>query len=476
MKTKTSWFAIILFISVQCLLSDAQATPPLHNDPNFRVGVAAHPGWGNSTHWSGYGSRDTDIERQIHLAAEMGAKVYRIDAPGFTADILERVITLCEKYGMEVMAIVSSRSGAKTVAKRFKGRVKYYQVNNEMNFQAHKEKYSGLQISHFWMSSDTDPLPKGKQYLDVLITDAIQTIKEVRAEDPGAKILINGYWIHYAFLDYVFTRLAIAGVDIDLIGWNWYSHGENNRTAHPSTKDGLNSVAKYLHDTYGKDIFICEFNMWVPNFDRIKNTGPVEQPSGNGNGKIDPFEEENMERVIGPYLVNNIRYLYNNRAQNHIKGIIIYEFLEQPNQPNSFEAKFGITYVKTLDAAQRHYQILGPKPQYYAVQRLLGGSLLPIKRLNSSSTLPGYTIRVSIVDVDPNGNITSSQAGGTATGSGTYKENAVVTLTATAKPGSEFLGWYRGGIRISKNPVYKFTAVEDANNGDRNSTGGKFAY
>jgi hypothetical protein len=129
-----------------------------------------------------------------------------------------------------------------------------------------------------------------------------------------------------------------------------------------------------------------------------------------------------------------------------------------------------------LSATQRHYQILGPKVAYYHLQELLGGGLVPIKRLNPPAVLPDYRIIASVIDESADGVILSTKAGGTVTGSGVYRENSLVTLTAAANHGYEFLGWFRGGIRISKNPVYKFTAVEDANNGNRNSTSGKFAY
>ena len=479
---------LALFLSAQCFVSDAYAAASWPNDPDFVVGACGHPGWGQPTFWSGYGDKDTDIERQIHLLAEMGAKIYRLDAHDFTANTVEKVITLCERYGIEVMAIVNIGSGAGTVAKRFKGRVKYYKVNNEMHVQSQKSGSltlnglpNGTDKSHFWMSTDTEPLPEGRRYLDVMVSSAILTIKEIRAEDPDAKVLIDGGGISYGMLDYAFEEFAKAGVDIDLIGWHWYSDSEGRRTGwHPSVSDGLNSVAKYLYDRYGKEIIIDEYNMNMIHFD-VKSVSAVHAQHvpflpGNANGKIDPFEEDNMDILIGPYLVNNFQYLYKNRKENHIKGIIIYELIAQPGQSSPWEAQYGITYAKMLTATGRNYQILGPKVAYYHVQKLLGGGFVPIERLNPSAAIAEYTITAFVIDEDTGGAVLSSQAGGTTAGSGTYRENSVVTLTAAANPGYEFLGWYRGGKRISRNPVYKFTAYEDANNGDRDSADGKFAY
>ncbi|MCL1973000.1 MAG: glycosyl hydrolase 53 family protein [Endomicrobia bacterium] len=467
--------ALALFLSAQCFISDVYAGNPWPNDPDFLVGVAGHPG--NpvypSTTFTGYGHGDADIEKQIHLLAEMGAKIYRLDSNP-PIDQLEKIITLCEKYGIELLLITGGTPSS--VVRWFKGRVKYYQVGNEMNLQAQKSG-NGTQISHYWMSTDTEPLPADKKYLDVMISNTIQTIKIIRADDPDVKILINGTGVHYAFLDYAFEEFAKAGVDIDLIGWDWYSFMENNRTTHSSAIDGLNSVAKFMYDRYGKDIIICEYNMAPSYFDMVQlNPQHIPFLPGNGNGIMDLFEENNMDILVGPYLVNNIQYLYKNRGENHIKGIMIYELMEQPGHLSQWEAKYGITYAKMLNLSQRRYQILGPKAAYYHVQKLLGGGFVPIQRLNPSVVIPEHTITASVIDEDTDGTVLSSQAGGTVTGSGIYRENSVVTLAAAAKPGYEFLGWYRGGIRISKNPVYKFTAYEDASNADRDSAEGKFAY
>ena len=490
MNIKAQWLgflfslALVLFLSAQCFVSDANAAAwPSGSD--FLVGVAGQVSYREATWWSGYGGSDADIERQIHLVAEMGSKIYRLNAQSYTEDIIEKVITLCEKYGIAVMLIVDINSGAGVVAGSFKGRVKYYQVNNEMDGKCIDWWNNGTEISHFKMSTDI-PRPPDDQCLDLWITRAIKGIKAVRAEDPGAKVLINGTWTHYGFLEYAFKRFKEESVDIDLIGWDWYSNDEKNRGG-VHVGDGFNSVAKHIYNTYKKDIIICEYNRWIKDFDEVSVGGSQYVPHlpGNGNKKIDLFEEDNMDTLMGPYLVNNIQYLYNNRAENHIKGLIIYELIEEPGllltsgQDDWAEAKFGITYAKMLtpnDPYARNYQILGPKKAYYDVQQLLGGGSVPIQRLNPPATLPEYTITASVIDVSPSGTILSSQAGGTVTGGDVYKENSVVTLTATANPGCEFLGWYRGGIRISKNTAYTFTAYENANNTVRDSSDGKFAY
>ena len=51
--------------------------------------------------------------------------------------------------------------------------------------------------------------------------------------------------------------------------------------------------------------------------------------------------------------------------------------------------------------------------------------------------------------------------GGTVTGDGTYAPGTRVELTATAKPGYYFYGWYKGNDRVSGNSDYSFDLNED---------------
>ncbi len=51
---------------------------------------------------------------------------------------------------------------------------------------------------------------------------------------------------------------------------------------------------------------------------------------------------------------------------------------------------------------------------------------------------------------------------GSVTGGGTYNEGATVTLTATPNSGYEFVNWTKGGIEVSTNATYSFTANASA--------------
>jgi len=58
--------------------------------------------------------------------------------------------------------------------------------------------------------------------------------------------------------------------------------------------------------------------------------------------------------------------------------------------------------------------------------------------------------------------VTSNPAdGGSITGTGTYKENTDVTLTATPNTGYTFTNWTEGGTQVSSSMTYSYMATED---------------
>lgn len=66
-------------------------------------------------------------------------------------------------------------------------------------------------------------------------------------------------------------------------------------------------------------------------------------------------------------------------------------------------------------------------------------------------------------DTDSTGSFTSGTNGGTVTGSGTYNYGSKATLTAAAKAGYTFQGWYdAGGTQISTSETYEIASVTAA--------------
>lgn len=66
--------------------------------------------------------------------------------------------------------------------------------------------------------------------------------------------------------------------------------------------------------------------------------------------------------------------------------------------------------------------------------------------------IPQYTVTTTV----------SPAGAGVLTGGGAYEEGTEVTITATANGGYEFLGWYKGGERVSQNATYTFKVSANA--------------
>ena len=59
-------------------------------------------------------------------------------------------------------------------------------------------------------------------------------------------------------------------------------------------------------------------------------------------------------------------------------------------------------------------------------------------------------------------NVTTSHTdGGTTDGDGYYGEKDTATVTATAKEGYRFVGWFENGEEVSKDASYSFTVIAD---------------
>lgn len=153
-------------------------------------------------------------------------------------------------------------------------------------------------------------------------------IAGIRRGDPNAKILINATWIHYGMVELL---LKEYGVNIDLLGWDWYSNMDTY---------GLEKLLDNLWSRFQKDILFCEMNIWT---------------------------KDEPQSAMGSYLTERMKKLYELKNSKHIVGACIYELLDEPNHGTGSEGVFGLVNV------DKRNNILGPKQAYKDVQALLGG-------------------------------------------------------------------------------------------------------
>jgi hypothetical protein len=137
-------------------------------------------------------------------------------------------------------------------------------------------------------------------------------------------------------------------------------------------------------------------------------------------------------------------------------GVQMYDY--HATLPSSFHAVAGTTYWIQIEASQAIY------PLNWGFASGAGGDGSHFRKTTgapytnrtgdlaitlSAATPTNYAIAAT----------SSSVAGGSVAGSGTYALNETATLSATAKPGYAFVNWTDGGVAVSASALYQFPAT-----------------
>lgn len=305
--------------------------------------------WGVNGHNRGYAAYpEKELEKQLHLAAELGVKMYRFNFnPSTMSDLnyLDKVVKLAEAYGMELMLVMDGTDGSSEVLKsRFQmvasrydgrsdhGRIRYIQVFNEVDVALMRETHPNGGEGDGSTERDYR-----KSSLDAYQKKFQAAIDGIKAGCSDTKAVINFSYRHTYMLEYFKDH----GLKWDLIGLDWYSN-----------MGDISGILDVLLSKFSHDIILCETNYW---------------PEAN-NGY-----DANVS-----YLPNLMKQVY--RYNNRIKGLIIYELLDEmryEKDKGSFEGEshFGLVHC------DENGNIGAVKPAYTAVQKLLDGRSLPMKTI-----------------------------------------------------------------------------------------------
>jgi hypothetical protein len=216
-------------------------------------------------------------------------------------------------------------------ATTLKGLVQYYQVGNE---------YDNVTIlsGHGRKPSDYDNAKFMKARGSIL--GMIAAIKQV---DPSARIVMCSVsWLHFGFLDMLYHGTqpdGSRGHEIpqwDITAWHWYSDMGDITSARPGVLGGLGiapgiNVLAYLHDVYGKPIWITEFG-----------------------ARPDLSEEQATQHLIG----NNALAGFVKHANDFdIQSVAMYELYDD----NAAEGNYGLIENDGVTS----------KPRYKAIKRFI---------------------------------------------------------------------------------------------------------
>ena len=396
--------------------------------------------WGQNIHNNrrGYDSPDEYSEEAIHYAAKMGCKIMRYQGQTLTDDFTEtdRVIGLCNKYGMKVMLMINPNNVdeptqsdldyiteyVRTFAERYngkngRGKVDYFQLWNELEIDMMAAKYGtkgatdGDSTTNYYNIS-----VEGAKDLVEWTKNYKAAIKGLKEADTDAKSVINFSWKAFGCIRYYYEN----GVDFDIVGWDWYAttfdtkkhydnlwgtmHGwykdvvgvpkgtdvtisgdnviikdcpvrieekddfvvyigdtpnfftaktvsesSNILTVSAEVDTATHGYHKGLHEVFpDKDIIICESNSWVQGWKNYDEPMPLEN--------YEPF-----------WLTMEMVY-----KEPWIKALCAFKLTQSPNHKQPHEINYGFLEVEKYSNPTG--KIIGPLPNYYIYQKMIGGN------------------------------------------------------------------------------------------------------
>lgn len=357
--------SLIFFITSQSAFTVSAQDPSLTSRKDFLWGVGLHaPAW-SSTY------SPTNLEMQLHQAAEMGCKIIRT---GIATSIghTDKTVRLANEYGMKVLltlGIPGKTTGEnydlelieqtfRMYATRYDGKhgygkVDYIQIDNEMdNFLLAYGHEVGISGGHGMEIANFDA--KALKNLSVQVDAAI---KGVRNSGSSAKTVINIAWVHYGMLKYFEKQ----GVNWDVTGHDWYQ----DMFGWGNDKNEYYASGPELYELFKKPILICETNMWQNNF----------------NGTTTGAPEDNYN-----YWDPLVKCMKNYYDKDFVIGAVFYEFWDELDHQSGNEwygeAHFGFVKVNPNGTFK------GFKPIYERVQKMIGGGT--VKQLDWSKVQEKY--------------------------------------------------------------------------------------
>jgi len=220
-------------------------------------------------------------------------------------------------------------------AKRYKDKVKYYQVLNEVSGTIAKPgDYKGKVIK------GENSMEYSQERYDAVLGWAKGMIRGIRENDPNAKIVLCGHWIMYDIIG----KLISDGINPDIIGWSWYSPDGLDVTKREYNWGNYINLAEKLSE-FKKDLWIIESN------------------SDHGSyfdGKISAAEGEKKQ---ADFISNFAKNVYDSK---YFKGYFVFNLADSPvavDMGSPQDAHWGLVEVKEING---DYKITKYKPAFYA--------------------------------------------------------------------------------------------------------------
>lgn len=258
---------------------------------------------------------------QVKLAKDLGVNYIRIgwqydawrkgkpDQFGFHDEIFQTI----QDNGLSVYVVFEGNpdvlevndpyydgyNNAFQIASHYKGKVKYYQMLNEVGSVPLKEGKSGENESDY----DEAKYQKVKEWLK----GASAGIKKA---DPNAYRVISCQWLQTGFI----SRLEKDKIDYDIIGWDWFS--DMGLMSEKKLTDGTLLIDKLI--SFNKPVILAEIN---------------QRPEGEGGQKGMPEQKQ------ADFIEKTAEWAY---SGGQIKGFIVLELMDVVNTGKDFTDYYGL--------------------------------------------------------------------------------------------------------------------------------------
>jgi hypothetical protein len=286
-------------------------------------------------------------EQQLDLLVQLGVKDYRVNLRASTAfDDLERILPVAAARGITILPIVTpdfslqndsaeiiyarSRTFSEQIARRFAGRIKVWELGNELEnyaiIQPCEMRDDGTQYPCAWgPAGGVGPLEYyGPRWAKV--SAALKGMTEgVKAADPSAlRAIGTAGWGHSG----AFDRMKADGIQWDISIWHQYQLNQDAV---------IERVA-----AHGKPIWITEFNFGDPI-----------------------SSDENVQAQKVREMMERFRTV---RVRFNIQRAYFYELLDEPYWTD-FEGKQGMVHLDRT--ASGGWQIGTKKPVFNVIRGLI---------------------------------------------------------------------------------------------------------
>jgi hypothetical protein len=188
----------------------------------------------------------------------------------------------------------------KYAASRYKGKVKFYQISNEITGTIIKPPDPDFKGPVF----DGE---NGIKYSTERYESALKWLRGmqrgIRESDPKSKVVLSGHWV----LTDIIKKLESDGVDFDILGWAWYDTDGLDMTKRQAGDSGTIDMVQELM-SFNKPVWLIEVNTDKGSWS--------EQGLSLGETKQANFIREFSDKVF---------------LEEKIKGVFIYRFLDIPS-------------------------------------------------------------------------------------------------------------------------------------------------